>query len=224
MHATRTFGQALEWALRWEPRNQILWRVRGYRCRANTAHLAEEARFWPWIAGRSPQSALRCCLVDRQRHTPRVGVLMCDSVRDSVFVSVSVSLSLCLSLSPADARHGLRRAPRSSGAGSGGVLRGGRVRCRNAVRSKHPRRRQLENHLQGYLAHKKHLPRRTLQPLCLGTYGGPRGMRVFYERGTPVARTHASAREEKRRGPSPAVVRPADRRRRSLLPSEYGTT
>ena len=103
-------------------------------------------------------------------------------------------------------------------------MRGGRVRCRDAVRSQHPRRRQLENHLQGYLAHKKHLPRRTLQPLCLGTYGGPRGMRVFYERGTPVARTHASAREEKRRGPSPAVVRPADKRRRSLLPSEYGTT
>ena len=37
----------------------------------------------------------------------------------------------------------------------------------------------------GYLVHKKRLPRRSLA-LCLGTYGGPRGVGVSHERGTPV--------------------------------------
>ena len=41
--------------------------------------------------------------------------------------------------------------------------------------------------LQGYLAHKKHSPRGTIQlALCLGTYGDPRGMGVSHERGTLV--------------------------------------
>jgi len=37
--------------------------------------------------------------------------------------------------------------------------------------------------LQGYLVHKKAPPPSTL---CLGSYGGPRGLGVSYERGTPV--------------------------------------
>ena len=34
--------------------------------------------------------------------------------------------------------------------------------------------------LQGYLAHKKHHPCRTLVALCLGTYSDPRGVGVFF--------------------------------------------
>ena len=43
------------------------------------------------------------------------------------------------------------------------------------------RRTRNPRHLtpQGYLAHKKHPPRRTLQTLCLGTYGDPRGVGSF---------------------------------------------
>ena len=47
--------------------------------------------------------------------------------------------------------------------------------------------------LQGYLAHNTPPPR--LDPtvaLRLGTYGGPRGGGVSYERGTPVGGAHES--------------------------------
>ena len=40
--------------------------------------------------------------------------------------------------------------------------------------------------LQGYLAHKKTHPKDPTAGLCLGAYGGPRGVAVSYERGTPV--------------------------------------
>jgi len=41
--------------------------------------------------------------------------------------------------------------------------------------------------LQGYLAHKKTPPPRTL---CLGAYGGPGGLAFSYARGTPVPPSH----------------------------------
>jgi hypothetical protein len=40
--------------------------------------------------------------------------------------------------------------------------------------------------LQGYLAHKKQPPVGPFIALCLGTYGDPRRVGVFYERCTPV--------------------------------------
>ena len=43
--------------------------------------------------------------------------------------------------------------------------------------------------IQGYLAHKKPPAPRTLVGLCLGTYGGPMGVGISYERGTPVGNT-----------------------------------
>ena len=42
----------------------------------------------------------------------------------------------------------------------------------------------ITERLQGYLAHEKQPPRTVA--LCLGTYCGPRGVGVSYERGTPV--------------------------------------
>ena len=39
--------------------------------------------------------------------------------------------------------------------------------------------------MQGYLAHKKQDP---TVALCVGTYGGPMGVGVSYERGTPLAK------------------------------------
>ena len=43
---------------------------------------------------------------------------------------------------------------------------------------------------QGYLAHKKHPPPKdTTVALCLGTYDGPKGVGVSYERGTLVGMT-----------------------------------
>jgi len=47
-----------------------------------------------------------------------------------------------------------------------------------------PRRMMHTAMIQGYLAHTKLLPHRTL--LCLGPCGGPRVVEVSYERGTPV--------------------------------------
>ena len=53
---------------------------------------------------------------------------------------------------------------------------------------------RLELPIQGYLAHKNPTP--SYDPtvaLCLGTYGGPMGVGVSYERGTPVRKTRGGA-------------------------------
>ena len=44
--------------------------------------------------------------------------------------------------------------------------------------------------LQGYFAHKKLLPPRTVYQ---GPYGGPRGVEVSYERGTPIGDKYVSS-------------------------------
>ena len=43
---------------------------------------------------------------------------------------------------------------------------------------------RVARHLQGYLAHKKQPPPRTLP--CLGTYGGPRGGGLFLMSEVPL--------------------------------------
>ena len=63
-------------------------------------------------------------------------------------------------------------------------------------RQRHLRRRRrdpdpsgIEGEVQGYLAHEKLLPPRTLHctaGLCQGPCGDPRGVGVSYDRGTPV--------------------------------------
>ena len=65
------------------------------------------------------------------------------------------------------------------------------------------RRNRNPNALQGYLAHKKLPPHRTLQyvvGLCRGSYGDPRGVGVSYERGTPVL--NPESRNRKGIGPN----------------------
>ena len=54
--------------------------------------------------------------------------------------------------------------------------------------------------IQGYLAHKKPLPRRTL-----GAYGGPRGVAVSYKRGTPVPYTLGRGGGAHARGVAPSL-------------------